>query len=111
MSVADDGDLLRGDAHLHGRPPAPTHPWADAAPGGHHDHDDLRVPTVACADPRAIHRRIQRRRPRRHRVPAARTAPASQLRDVILPIVVALPVIGAGAAYLLGRRNRPTVRR
>ena len=28
--------------------------------------------------------------------------------DVILPIVVALIVLGAGAAYLLTRRNRPT---
>jgi methionine-rich copper-binding protein CopC len=31
--------------------------------------------------------------------------------DVILPIVVALLVIVAGAVYLLGRRNRPTTRR
>ena len=28
--------------------------------------------------------------------------------DVILPIVVALVILGAGAAYLLTRRNRPT---
>jgi len=28
--------------------------------------------------------------------------------DVVLPIIVALIVLGAGAAYLLSRRNRPT---
>jgi len=28
--------------------------------------------------------------------------------DVVLPIIVALVVLGAGAAYLLSRRNRPT---
>jgi hypothetical protein len=31
--------------------------------------------------------------------------------DVILPIAVAAIVAGAGAVYLLGRRNRPTLRR
>jgi hypothetical protein len=29
--------------------------------------------------------------------------------DVLLPIVVALIVVGAGAAYFLTRRNRPTL--
>jgi methionine-rich copper-binding protein CopC len=39
--------------------------------------------------------------------PADGTATASST-DVLLPIIVALIVLGAGAAYLLTRRNRPS---
>jgi copper resistance protein C len=40
-------------------------------------------------------------------VPSADGSPTGSGSDVILPIVVALIVLGLGAAYLLSRRNRP----
>jgi methionine-rich copper-binding protein CopC len=40
-------------------------------------------------------------------VPSATGSTTGSGSDVILPIVVALIVLGAGAAYLLSRRNRP----
>jgi len=41
-------------------------------------------------------------------VPAAGSGTTGTGGEVVLPIVVALIVLGAGAAYLLTRRNRPT---
>jgi methionine-rich copper-binding protein CopC len=40
-------------------------------------------------------------------VPSADTSPTGSGSDVLLPIVVALVILGGGAAYLLSRRNRP----
>ena len=40
-------------------------------------------------------------------VPSADGSTTGSGSDVILPIVIALIVLGAGAAYLLSRRNRP----
>jgi methionine-rich copper-binding protein CopC len=40
-------------------------------------------------------------------VPSADGSSTGSGSDVILPIIVALIVLGAGAAYLLSRRNRP----
>ncbi len=40
--------------------------------------------------------------------PSADGSTTASGNDVILPIVVALIILGAGAAYLLVRRNRPT---
>ncbi|MFL5674320.1 MAG: copper resistance protein CopC [Chloroflexota bacterium] len=40
--------------------------------------------------------------------PAGDGTAAGSSGDVVLPIIVALIVLGAGAAYLLSRRNRPT---
>jgi LPXTG-motif cell wall-anchored protein len=39
--------------------------------------------------------------------PSAAGTTGSDSSDVALPIIVALIILGAGAAYLLGRRNRP----
>ena len=39
--------------------------------------------------------------------PSADTSPTGSGGDVLLPIIVALVVLGGGAAYLLSRRNRP----
>jgi methionine-rich copper-binding protein CopC len=39
--------------------------------------------------------------------PSADTSPTGSGSDVLLPIVVALVILGGGAAYLLSRRNRP----
>jgi methionine-rich copper-binding protein CopC len=41
-------------------------------------------------------------------VPSADGDTTGSVGDVVLPIVVALVFLGAGAAYLLTRRNRPT---
>ena len=40
-------------------------------------------------------------------VPSADGSSTGSGSDVLLPIIVALIVLGAGAAYLLSRRNRP----
>jgi methionine-rich copper-binding protein CopC len=40
-------------------------------------------------------------------VPSADGSSTGSGSDVILPIIIALVVLGAGAAYLLSRRNRP----
>ena len=40
--------------------------------------------------------------------PSADGSDTGSSSDVILPIIVALLILGAGAAYLLTRRNRPT---
>lgn len=45
--------------------------------------------------------------PRPTPVPSADGSSTGSGSDVVLPIVVALIVLGAGAAYLLSRRNRP----
>ncbi|MEA2611763.1 MAG: hypothetical protein QOG32_1489, partial [Chloroflexota bacterium] len=39
---------------------------------------------------------------------AAGGTTGSGTSDVLLPIIVALIILGAGAAYLLSRRGRPT---
>jgi copper resistance protein C len=41
-------------------------------------------------------------------VPSAGGSSTGSGGDVLLPIIVALIILGAGAAYLLSRRNRPT---
>jgi hypothetical protein len=40
-------------------------------------------------------------------VPSADGSSTGSGSDVLLPIIVALIILGAGAAYLLSRRNRP----
>jgi hypothetical protein len=94
VSIADDGDVLRqpivtftvaADASPAESASAPASgaPSASAAP--------TIAPTVAPTP-----------------VPSSDTSDAGSGSDVILPIIVALIVLGAGAAYLLTRRNRPT---
>ena len=39
--------------------------------------------------------------------PSGETGPVAGGSDVLLPIIVALIILGAGTAYLLSRRNRP----
>ena len=41
-------------------------------------------------------------------VPSADGSPTGSGNDVLLPIIFALIILGAGAAYLLSRRNRPS---
>ena len=95
---ADDGDLARGTwtftvaVAATPSPAATTGASASAAPTA----TPSVVPTVAPT-------------------PAASPSPSGGGSDtsgggsdVILPIVIALVVLGAGAAYLLSRRGRPT---
>jgi len=95
---ADDGDLARGTwtftvaVAATPSPAATTGASASAAPTA----TPSAVPTVAptpAASPSASGR-------------GSDTSGGGS--DVILPIVIALVVLGAGAAYLLSRRGRPT---
>jgi len=98
VDPADDGDLARGTwtftvaVAATPSPAATTEASASAAPTA----TPSAVPTVAPT-------------------PAASPSPSGGGSDtsgggsdVILPIVIALVVLGAGAAYLLSRRGRPT---
>jgi methionine-rich copper-binding protein CopC len=96
VSVADDGDLLRGivkfavaasaSAAVTASPVASVPPSASAAP--------------ASATPSAA--------PSPAPSPSGGGTSTGSGGDVVLPIIVALLVLAAGAAYLLTRRNRPS---
>ena len=95
---ADDGDLARGTwtftmaVAATPSPAATTGASASAAPTA----TPSAVPTVAptpAASPSAS---------------GGGSDKSGGGSDVILPIVIALVVLGAGAAYLLSRRGRPT---
>ena len=97
MSIADDGDLLR-------QPVVPVHGRAGrgvAVTGSLEPAERLRRPRRRRAERRAVAPARPRRRP-------GDTRRAGNGSDVVVPIIVALIVLGAGAAYLLTRRNRPT---
>jgi methionine-rich copper-binding protein CopC len=94
VSIADDGDLLRDIVSFTVATPASTSPTASPVASA--------APSASAADTSAA--------------PSAGTSPSPSGAgsttggangDVILPIVVALIILGAGAAYLLTRRNRP----
>jgi methionine-rich copper-binding protein CopC len=99
VSVADDGDLLRGivkftvavaaSAAVTASPDASVAPSASAAPA---------TPTPSTAPSPA---------PSPSPSPSGAGTDTSGGGDVVLPIIVALIVLAAGAAYLLTRRNRP----
>ena len=87
------------DVDLHGRrrPDAVAHP-------GRHGRPERRAP-----HPRRC-RRLPFPRVAPTPVPSADGSSTGSGSDVLLPIIVALIILGAGAAYLLSRRNRPTRR-
>jgi methionine-rich copper-binding protein CopC len=102
VSVAEDGDLLRGTIAftITPAPPSPT-PTPEPTPSPSPSASasvavSTPPPTIAAASPSAS--------------PAPVDGAASSTGDVVLPIIVALIVVGAGAAYLLTRRNRPATR-
>jgi methionine-rich copper-binding protein CopC len=100
VSVADDGDLLRGTLTFTVAAAPPTaSPRSSPTPAS--------TPSAAATSPSA--------EPSIAESPSAASPGASATGnastsggDVVLPIVVALIVVGGGAVYLLGRRNRPT---
>lgn len=96
LSIADDGDLLRQPIikFTVSPPPSPSptpvasiEPSATAAPTA---PPATAIPTTAPTP-----------------APSAAGDPAGSSGDVVLPIIVALIVLAAGAAYLLSRRSRP----
>ena len=100
VSIADDGDLLRDIVKFTIAPTGSASATATASPVA------SVAPSASAAPPSAT----------ASATPSAGTSPApssagsttgSGSGDVVLPIIVALIILGAGAAYLLTRRNRP----
>ena len=97
VSIADDGDVLRqpvvsftvAAAAITASPSASAAPTSSAAPSA------TAAPTTAATNPPTP-------------APSPDTTDTGGGSDVVVPIIVALIVLGAGAAYLLTRRNRPT---
>jgi methionine-rich copper-binding protein CopC len=94
VSIADDGDVLRQPivpftVAAGASQASATSPATSAAPS---------ASTAATTAPTTVQ--------------SASPSPGSDTSgtgsDVVVPIIVALIVLGAGAAYLLTRRNRPT---
>jgi copper resistance protein C len=97
VSIADDTDLLRGIVTFTVASAASGSPAASAAPSA--NAVSSAAPTTAAETPSASSGPTP--------VPSAGGDTSGSGGDVILPIIVALTVLGAGAAYLLTRRNRP----
>jgi methionine-rich copper-binding protein CopC len=97
-SVASDGDLLRGEWAFTVAAAASASPSAappSAAPSSTPIPSAAPTPT-AVPSPTAAPS------------PSGDVSATSGSRDVLLPIIVALVLLGGGAAYLLNRRNRPS---
>lgn len=95
-SIATDGDLLRGTIEFTVGAAASPSPTPEPTPSPSASAS-ASTPEPASAAP----------------LPSASPQPtdnaaAASTGDVVLPIVVALIVVGAGAVYFLTRRNRPT---
>lgn len=98
VSIADDGDVLRLPIVKFTVAPGPS-PSPSPTPIPTTQPSATPVPTAVAATP----------------TPSAAPTPVASAGgdttgsggDVVLPIVVVLIVLGAGAAYLLIRRNRP----
>lgn len=91
---ADDGDIARGTwTFIVAIAPSPS-PTATPAPSASADAAPAPTPTpVATTAPSPS--------------PSGSGSSTGSGGDVILPIIVALVILGAGAAYLLSRRGRP----
>ena len=98
----DDGELARGTWTFTiaiAATPSPT-PVPTAAPTAAATAAPTASPTAAPATPAPSAGPTP--------VPSGGGDTTGSGSDVVLPIIVALVVLGAGAAYLLSRRNRPT---
>jgi methionine-rich copper-binding protein CopC len=94
VSIADDGDVLR-------QPIVTFTVAANASPADSASAAASAGPSATAATTTA---------PSAAPTPAPSPDPnaTGNGSDVVIPIIVALIVLGAGAAYLLTRRNRPT---
>lgn len=106
-SVAEDTDVARGTISFTVAPAPPTAspsappttaPTASATP----TPSAAAAPT-ASAEPASTASPAPSAEP-----PGTGDASSGGGGDIVLPIIVALIVVGAGAVYLLSRRNRPT---
>lgn len=99
-SVAEDTDVDRGTVRFTVAPAAPT-----ASPSA----PPTTAPTASAAAPTPSAEPASTASPAPPSAEPSGTVDASTSGgDVLLPIIVALIVVGAGAVYLLSRRNRPT---
>jgi methionine-rich copper-binding protein CopC len=95
-SVATDGDLLRGEWTFMVAAAASASPSAappSAAPS----------PTLVASAAASV-----AASPTAAPSPSGDVSATSGSTDVLLPVIVALILLGGGAAYLLNRRNRPS---
>ena len=97
VSIADDGDLLRGTVAFTVAPPASAPPSAAPSP------TTSAVPSATATNPPSVAASLATSPEPSPAPPAEGAANGS---DVLLPIIVALVVAAAGAFYLV-RRNRP----
>jgi methionine-rich copper-binding protein CopC len=97
-SIAEDGDVARGTFGFTVAPAPPTpEPTAEPTP------PPAASATPAASSPPATAAPSEAPSPS----PTADGGGTAGTGDMLLPIIVALLVVGAGAAYLLTRRNRP----
>ena len=98
-SVADDGHVERGTFGFTVAPAPPTpEPTPEPTPS------PSAAPTAAPSSPPPSVEPSASASPS----PTADGSGTAGTGDVLLPIIVALLAVGAGAVYLLTRRNRPT---
>ena len=99
VSIADDGDVLRQPIvkFTVAPAPSPSTPVATATPSAAAT-DEPTSTTVPATPTPSLATTL---------VPSGNGDTTGSGGDVVVPIVVALIVLGAGAAYLLTRRNRP----
>jgi methionine-rich copper-binding protein CopC len=98
VSIADDGDLLR----------QPVVPFTVAAAASPSPSSVASAEPSASAAATAVASAVPSVAPTAAPSPSAAGGDASGSGgDVVIPILVALIILGAGAAYLLTRRNRP----
>ena len=95
VSIADDGDVLR----------QPVIPFIVAATAA---SPSATASAAASAQPSASAAPTTAPSAAPTPAPSPDTSESGTGSDVVVPIIVALIVLGAGAAYLLTRRNRPT---
>lgn len=98
VSVGEDTDLERGTISITVAPAPPTAP-PSAAPAASPTTSAAATPIAAPSTTAS---------PPPSAEPSPTVDASTSAGDVILPIIVALIVVGAGAVYLLSRRNRPT---
>ena len=99
VSIADDGDVLRQPIvkFTVAPPPSPSTPAVTATPSAAVTAAPSATPVPATPTPSLAPTPV----------PSGNGDTTGSGGDVVVPIVVALIVLGAAAAYLLSRRNRP----
>jgi methionine-rich copper-binding protein CopC len=99
VTVAEDGDLLRGTLSLTVSPPAAT-PEPTPSPTPMPSPSASAAPATPSPQPTPSASALPSPTP-------PESVGSSDSGDVLIPIVVVLLVVGVGAAYLLSRRGRP----